>query len=281
MRIAERRRRSRLCGGARSKLSMRWRYVEAQATVLLNDDGFAVLDCERPDIDSKLGGNGSDWFDVSGERVGKRHALPLVARFTTDRWDNTVGVCDQFDTQLRRRRAQQLPRLAARHAVSAVGRAAPAGARHAGRTASCASPSRARLAASRRLRAAVCARSSNSACCHWRAASTRPLSRSWLHTVRSFTTPTLALRLSRRPLRQTAAPLQRAGAARRTCSAARSATRSCRARAPRSATCSTPGCRGTTRATFSPTASCLPTAARFWRRWRAHTRSRSPVGQLQ
>ena len=41
---------------ARSKLSMRWRYVEAQATVLLCDDGFAVLDRERPDVDSKLGG---------------------------------------------------------------------------------------------------------------------------------------------------------------------------------------------------------------------------------
>jgi hypothetical protein len=33
------------------------------------------------------------------------------------------------------------------------------------------------------------ARSSNSACCRWRAVSTRPLSRSWLHTFRSFTTP--------------------------------------------------------------------------------------------
>jgi hypothetical protein len=114
----------RLVRRARSKLSMRWRYVEAQATVLLND-GFAVLDRERPDVDSKLGDNGSDWFDVSGDRVGKRHALPLVARFTNDRWDNTVGVCDRFDTRLRRRRARQLPRLAARHAVSAVGRAVP------------------------------------------------------------------------------------------------------------------------------------------------------------
>jgi hypothetical protein len=52
---------------ARSKLSMRWRYAEAQATVLLND-GFAVLERERPDVDSKLGGNDSDWFDVSGDR---------------------------------------------------------------------------------------------------------------------------------------------------------------------------------------------------------------------
>jgi hypothetical protein len=33
---------------ARSKLSMRWRHAEVQATVLLNDE-FAVLDRERPD----------------------------------------------------------------------------------------------------------------------------------------------------------------------------------------------------------------------------------------
>jgi hypothetical protein len=46
---------------------MRWRYAEAQATVLLFD-GFAVLDRERPDVDTKLGGNGSDWYDVSGDR---------------------------------------------------------------------------------------------------------------------------------------------------------------------------------------------------------------------
>ena len=43
--------------------------------------------------------NGSDWFDVSGDRVRQRHALPLVARFTNDRWDNTVGVCDRFDAR--------------------------------------------------------------------------------------------------------------------------------------------------------------------------------------
>ncbi len=70
---------------------MSWRFAEAQATVLLND-GFAVLDCERPSVDSKLGDNGIDWFDVSGDQVGKRHALPLVARFTNDRWNNTVDV---------------------------------------------------------------------------------------------------------------------------------------------------------------------------------------------
>ncbi len=78
---------------------MRWRYVEAQTTVLLFD-GFAVLDRERPNVDSKLGDNDSDWIDVSGDRVGKCHALPLVARFTADLWDYTVGVCDRFDTRL-------------------------------------------------------------------------------------------------------------------------------------------------------------------------------------
>jgi hypothetical protein len=74
--------------------------------------------------------------------------------------------------------------------------------------ASCALPSRTRLAACRRLRAAVCARSSNSACCRWRVA---PLA---AH-VPLVHDAALALRLSRRPLRQAAAPLQRAGAARR------------------------------------------------------------------
>jgi hypothetical protein len=63
---------------------MRCRYAEAQATVLLND-GFAVLDCERPDVDStSWAANVSDWIDVSRDRVSTS-ALPLVARFTTDR----------------------------------------------------------------------------------------------------------------------------------------------------------------------------------------------------
>jgi hypothetical protein len=65
--IAERRSRFD-CAGVRSKPSIRWK------TVLLND-GFAVLDRERPDVDSKL--DDSDWFNVSGDRVGKRHALRL------------------------------------------------------------------------------------------------------------------------------------------------------------------------------------------------------------
>ena len=86
---------------------------------------FAVIDRERPDVDSKLGDNGSDLFDVSGDRVGKRHALPLVARFTNDRWDNAVGVCDQFDTRLDDDALGSFHGSRRRHAVTAVGRAAP------------------------------------------------------------------------------------------------------------------------------------------------------------
>jgi hypothetical protein len=57
-------------------------------------DGFAVLDREWPDVDSKLGGNGSDWFViVSGDRVGNvmRNRLSRV-RFTNDRWDSPIDV---------------------------------------------------------------------------------------------------------------------------------------------------------------------------------------------
>jgi hypothetical protein len=62
---------------------------------------------------------------VSGDRVGNVTCNRLShARFTNDRWDKPIDVCDRLDAQLRRRRARQLPRLAARHAVSAVGRAA-------------------------------------------------------------------------------------------------------------------------------------------------------------
>jgi hypothetical protein len=154
-------------------------------------DGFAVLDHERPDVDSKLGGNGSDWFDVSGDRVGNvtrltfrlSRASPttvgtirlVFAIGSTPFFDN--GALGSFHSS---RRVTQLLQWAApsRWCASRT----PSGA-------SCASPSRVRLAVSRRLRAALCARSSNSACCRWRAASTRPLSRSWLHTFLSFTTP--------------------------------------------------------------------------------------------
>jgi len=167
---------------ARSKLSMRWRYAEAQATVLLND-GFAVLDRERPDVDSKLGDNDSDWFDVSGDRVGKRHALPLVARFTNDRWDNTVGVCDRFDTRLDdgalgsfhgSRRVTQFLQWAAPSPLARVTQAERRELRLAVST------------ASRRLRATVCARSSTAPAAAWRAASTRPLSRSGCARSRSL-----------------------------------------------------------------------------------------------
>jgi hypothetical protein len=73
-------------------------FVETQATVLLYD-GFAVLDRERPDVDSNLGGNGSDWFDVSGDRVGNvtRYRLSR-ARFTDDRWDNPIPATSAIET---------------------------------------------------------------------------------------------------------------------------------------------------------------------------------------
>ena len=67
---------------------MRWRYAEAQATVLLYDDGFAVLDRERSDVDSKLGGKRQRLDRRERRPRRQRHALPLVARFTTDRWDS-------------------------------------------------------------------------------------------------------------------------------------------------------------------------------------------------
>jgi hypothetical protein len=172
---------------------------------------FAVIDRERPDVDSKLGDNGSDWFDVSRDRVGKRQALdlPLVARFTNDRWDNAVGVCDQFDTRLDddalgsfhgSRRITQFLQWAAPPPLTRVTQAERRELRLAVSS----------VAGNRRLRAAVCARSSNSACCRWRAASTRPLSCfGCTRSARLVHDAGLALRLSRRPLRRfnTLAPL--------------------------------------------------------------------------
>jgi hypothetical protein len=113
-----------LCG-VHSKLSMRWAQTPKRKTTVLLCDGFAVLDREWPDIDSKLGGKRQRLArDVSGDRVGNvtRNRLSH-ARFTNDRWDS-FDVCDRLVARLRRRRARQLRRLAARHAVSAVGRAA-------------------------------------------------------------------------------------------------------------------------------------------------------------
>ncbi len=171
---------------------MRWRYAEAQATVLLFD-GFAVLDRERPDVDSKVGGN--------RQRLVRRERRPRSATsrasacracVTNDRCDTmrlmfAIGSTPGFDDGALgsfhgSRRVTQFLQCAAPSPWRASRR--PSGA-------SCASPSRVQLAASRRLRAAVCARSSNRVCCRWRVASTRPLSRSWLHTFRSFTAPRL------------------------------------------------------------------------------------------
>jgi hypothetical protein len=148
---------------ARSKLSMRWRYAEAQATVLLND-GFAVLDCERPDVESKLGGNGSDWFDVSGDRVGN------VTRFRLSRASPPTAGTIRLEFAIDSTPGFDDSALGSFHGSWRVTQflqwAAPTPLRRPS-GASCASPSRARLAASRPLRAAVRARSSNSTCCRW------------------------------------------------------------------------------------------------------------------
>jgi hypothetical protein len=54
-------------------------------------DGFAVLDREWPDVDSKLGERQRLARDVSGDGVGNvtRNRLSRV-RFTNDRWDNAI-----------------------------------------------------------------------------------------------------------------------------------------------------------------------------------------------
>jgi hypothetical protein len=108
---------------ARSKLSMSWRYAEPQATVLLND-GFAVLDRERPDVDTKLGGNGSDWYDVSGD------ASANVTRFRLSRASpataGTLRLVFAIDSTPGSTKARSVASTArGRHAVSAVGRAVP------------------------------------------------------------------------------------------------------------------------------------------------------------
>jgi hypothetical protein len=54
---------------------MRWRYVEAQAIVLLNDGGFVVLDRERSDVDSKLGGKRQRLVRRERRPRRQRHAL--------------------------------------------------------------------------------------------------------------------------------------------------------------------------------------------------------------
>jgi hypothetical protein len=154
---------------------MRWRYAKAQATVLLCD-GFAVLDRERLYVDYKLAANGIDWVDVSDD------ASANVTRFRLSRASPpTAGTL-------------RLVFAIGSTPGSTTTRSAASTARGASRSlwlarvtqlsgASC-------LAVSNRLRAAVCARPSNSACC--RASGVygpRGLCRSWLHTVRSFSTP--------------------------------------------------------------------------------------------
>jgi hypothetical protein len=162
-----------------------------------------VLDCERPDVDSKLGGKRQRL--VRRERRLRRQTSSASAcRALHQRPLGQYGWC------LR----------SVRHPASTTTRSAASTARGASRSGPRRPPlarvtqaerRELRLAISSRLRAAVCARPSNSVCCRWRVASTRFLSRSWLHVHDAA----LALRLSRRPLRQAAAPLQRAGTTRR------------------------------------------------------------------
>jgi hypothetical protein len=60
MRIAERQRRSDCAALIRSCRCAG--VTPKRKTTVLLCDGFAVLDREWPDVDSKLGGNGSDWL---------------------------------------------------------------------------------------------------------------------------------------------------------------------------------------------------------------------------
>jgi hypothetical protein len=131
------------------------------------------------------------------------------------------------------------------------------------------------------LRTAVCARSSNSACCRWRVASTRPLSRSWLHTFRSFTTPRslfdcLVDRFGK-PLRRfnALAPLdarsQRLAAQRDRVAHARR----------RSATFSTRGCCGTASDFLADSELFADCCTSLEQRRATHALAQRPVGQLQ
>ena len=256
MRIAERRRRADCAACA----------VEAVDALALRRGASDRAACttgslcwthERPDVDSKLGDKRHRLVRRERRPRRQRHARPLVARFTTDCRDNTVGVCDRFDIQFDDGALGSFH--GSRRVTQFVQWAAPC-------------PGRVTQAERHELRLAVSSAAGSEPAIE--GGSVRALFEQCLLPLASNVDAAfvallaahvpfvhdaaLALRLSRRPLRQAAAPLQRAGTARRACSAARSATRSCRARAPRSATCLTRGC-GTARATFSPTASCLPT----------------------
>jgi hypothetical protein len=117
-----------------------------------------------------LGGNGSDWFDVSGDRVGN------VTRFRLSRASPTTAVTIRLVFAIGSTPGSSTARSAASTArgasrsfwqwasLSPLARVTQAERREL------------RLTVSSRLRAAVCARSSNGGCCRWRAASTRPLS---------------------------------------------------------------------------------------------------------
>ena len=122
-----------------------------------------MLDRERPDVDSKLGGN--------RQRLDRREsaiAFGNVKRFRLSRASpltaGTIRLVLAIGSTTTARSAASTARGASRSFCSGPRRPRWCASRRPS-GASCASPSRVRLSASRRLRAAVCARPSNSACC--------------------------------------------------------------------------------------------------------------------
>jgi hypothetical protein len=165
---------------------MRWRYAEAQVTVLLYD-GFAVLDRERsPTSIRSWVANGNDWFDVKRRNVTRfrlSRASPTTAG--TIRLVFAIGSTPASTTA---RSAASTARGASRSFCSGPRRPRwRASRRPSG--ASCVSPSRVRLAVSRRLRAAVCALFEQRLLPLASGVDAAFVACSWLLTFRSFTTP--------------------------------------------------------------------------------------------
>jgi hypothetical protein len=203
--------------------------------------------CLTGDVDSKLGGNGSDWIDVSGDRVRQRHALPCRASPTTAGSMRLVFAIGSTPGSTTTRSAASTTRGASRSFCSGPRRAPLA---------------RVTQAERRELRLAVSSVAGSELAIE--GGSVRALFEQRLLPLASGVDAAFALgctrsarsrRRARSSTISSAASASRCAASSRwrrstSASAARSATRSC----PRSASCSTRGC-GTTRATFSPTAS--------------------------
>jgi hypothetical protein len=162
---------------------MRWRYAEAQATALLND-GFAVLDRRR----LQAGPQQQRLVRLERRPRRQRRALPLVARFTTTAGtlrfaiDSTTGLDDgALDSFHGSRRVTQLLQGRAVPPLARVTQAERRELRLAVSSAAGSEPAIESGSVRDALRTAPAAPR--------RATSTGPLSRSWLHTFRSFTTP--------------------------------------------------------------------------------------------